>query len=181
MPMTLGMAIFFFAEEPEAEQANAKARPADALCKVGTPAQGNEDRKDHAHADGLDRPHDIKHDLALPEFLEEEGRHKGQRQGGGQHTNDGYRTAQHSGGLGAGKGGAVDAQGTGGHLRNGHDIGHIVGCHPVVREHFFHDQGDHRGAAKAGKTNFGKGEEELEQCFNHALSPPSRQGPARHR
>ena len=80
----------------------------------------------HADADRLDDLHDVAHDLAGAELLEERRRQKRQRQGGAEDAQDREDAARHPGGLGACKGGGVDAQRAGGHLGDGDEGGGAV-------------------------------------------------------
>lgn len=73
--------------------------------------------------------------------FEECRRQKRQRQGGAEDAQDREDAAQHPGGLGACKGGGVDAQRAGCHLGDGDEVRQIGVRHPAVGGHFIHDEG----------------------------------------
>lgn len=63
--------------------------------------QADQHLHDHADADGLDKAHNIAHDLALPELVEEDGRGQRQGQGRAEDAQNGRHAAAHAGSLGA--------------------------------------------------------------------------------
>ncbi len=117
--------------------------------------------------------------VAAAELMEKRRRQKRQRQGGAEDAQDREDAAQHPGGLGACKGGGIDAQRAGCHLGDGDEVRQIGVRHPAVGGHFIHDEGDHGGAAEAGEADLRKRGEELNEGLKHGhvRSPPSR--PAR--
>ena len=170
-----------FLEQHKAEDADGDARQTDAAClgDAGLAAEAHQHAQHHADADRLDDFHDVAHDLAGAELLEERRRQKRQRQGGAEDAEDREDAARHPGGLGTCKGGGVDAQRAGGHLGDGDEVRQIGVRHPAVGGHFIHDEGDHGGAAEAGEADLRKRGEELNEGLKHGhvRSPPSR--PAR--
>ena len=167
----LGDAPFSLGEQHQGQNAHSQGPQGEGTAQgVVRQAQCDHHGEDDAQRRGTDPQHDILQDLAVLELLEENRGQGADGKGGHEHTQHGDDGAHDPGYPHTGEGGAVQADGAGGHFGNGHNVRDLGGGHPAVADHLVVDQRHHGHTPEAGIADLAEAPEELQQGFDHSAA-----------